>query len=156
LEFQSNKVGSAPETDDLLFFKWTRHGPAQDGLTNIIHACLLHLRLQNYIEPGGEGPGEVFSKAPNGVTALTRQAIKLAATAQNKATPQFKEDCGTFAVTNTLRQQAQQMAAAVQVPTAQAHWLWKTGAHQKGPGSQQVGVRNVRNMFIKVICFCSV
>ena len=132
LEFQSNEVGSAPETDDLLFFKWTRHGPAQDGFTNIIHACLLHLRLQNYIEPGGEGEGEVFSRAPNGVTALTRQAIQLEAAAKKKATPQFKEDCGTFAMTNTLRQQAQQMAASVHVSTAQAASLWRTGAHQKG------------------------
>ena len=46
LEFQSNKVGSAPETDDLLFFKWTRHGPAQDGLDMPTNSHVLYMYLK--------------------------------------------------------------------------------------------------------------
>ena len=46
LEFQSNEVGSAPETDDLLFFKWTRHGPAQDGLDMPTNSHVLYMYLK--------------------------------------------------------------------------------------------------------------
>ncbi len=53
-----NKVGTWPQSDSLLFFRWTRPAPAEHavhGLVNNIHRFLLHLGLQNNIEPGKAG-----------------------------------------------------------------------------------------------------
>ena len=52
LKLQQADDREREKPDNLLFFKWTSEAPNEHGLVTMIHACLLHLNLQNYIEPG--------------------------------------------------------------------------------------------------------